>query len=68
MRLPDDEDWLYGPAYAEPPLCSYDALHDGRLRLADVAKMNDQLAARAENRVRAHKAAEDAAAQARGNG
>jgi hypothetical protein len=48
---------------AEPPMCTYRELHDGTLRLADVAQMVDALSARDENRRRAHKAAETAAKQ-----
>ncbi|MGU3663131.1 DUF6889 family protein [Methylobacterium sp. A49B] len=65
MRLPDDLDWLLWPVMAEPPMCSYRDLHDGTLRLADVAQMVDALAARDENRRRAHRAAEAEAAQRR---
>ena len=66
MRLPDDLDWLYWPVMADPPLCSYADLRDGTLRLADVAEMNDALAAREENRRRAHEAARAEANRTRG--
>ncbi len=65
MTLPDDLDWIMWPVMADPPLCSYTALRDGTLRLADVAQMVDALSAREENRRRAHKAAESEAAQMR---
>ena len=58
MRLPDQLDWLMWPVLAEPPLCSYRDLHDGTLRLSDVARMVDALSARDENRRRAQAAAE----------
>jgi len=58
VRLPDNEDWLMRPALADPPLCTYEALVNGTLRLADVAKLNDALSAREENRARAQRAAE----------
>ena len=66
MTLPDDLDWVLWPVMADPPLCSYQALCDGTLRLADVAQMNDALTARDENRRRAHKAAEAEAERLRG--
>lgn len=49
------------PVMADPPMCSYRELHDGTLRLADVAMMVDALSTRDENRRRAHKAAENEA-------
>ena len=49
------------PVKADPPMCSYRELHDGTLRLADVAMMVDALLTRDENRRRAHKAAENEA-------
>ena len=65
MRLANDLDWLMWPVMAEPPMCSYRDLHDGSLRLADVAQMVDALAARDENRRRAHQAAQAEAANGR---
>jgi len=64
VRLPDDEDWLMRPVLADPPLCTYESLVNGTLRLADVAKLNDALSAREENRARAQKAAEAARGKA----
>lgn len=65
MRLPDEADWLMSPVVADPPLCSYAELVNGTLRLADVARMNDALAARDENRRRAQDAAEAEASRNR---
>lgn len=37
-------------------MCKYESLKDGTLDLADVARMNDALAAQIENQARARKA------------
>ncbi|WP_010515760.1 DUF6889 family protein [Komagataeibacter oboediens] len=55
--LPDGLDFLMRPILAQ--MCRMESLHDHTLSLADFALMNDALDARAENEVRAHRAAEN---------
>jgi hypothetical protein len=49
--MPGDEDWLMAPVLAG--LCRYESLIDGTLGVADLARMHDALAVRAENERRA---------------
>jgi hypothetical protein len=58
-HLPGDEDWLLGPALADPPLCTLRELRDGTYDLADVALMNDALMVRADNERTARRILED---------
>lgn len=44
-------EWLMAPVLAG--MCRYESLRDGTLSMADVARMNDALAVRAENERRA---------------
>lgn len=55
VEMYDGLDYLLAPVMAG--MCLYTDLKNGNLDLADVAKMNDALAVRAENEARAHKAA-----------
>jgi hypothetical protein len=54
--MPDGEDWLLRPVIEG--MCKYESLLDGTLDLADIARMNDALDARAENTERARLAAQ----------
>lgn len=47
VSLPKGRSWLLRP-WLEGK-CSYEALQDGRIGLADIALMNDALDAKAEN-------------------
>ncbi|WP_322076426.1 DUF6889 family protein [Burkholderia cepacia] len=51
--LPGGEDWLLAPVHAQ--MCRFESLKDGTLDLADVALMNDSLAARADNEAAARR-------------
>jgi hypothetical protein len=44
------EDWLLRPVLEQ--LCKYESLLDGRIRLIDIAKMNEALDVRNENQRR----------------
>lgn len=55
--MPDGEDWLLIPVHEG--MCRYESLLDCTLDLSDIAKMNDSLMVRAENRARIHKAQEN---------
>lgn len=46
----DDEDWVMRPALEG--ICHYESLIDGTLDLSDVARMNEALDVREENRAR----------------
>ena len=48
--MPDNEDWLLRPVMAG--MCKYESLFDGTLGLADIARMNDALAVKANNEAR----------------
>lgn len=50
MSLPDGLDWIMQPVMSG--MCKFESLKDGTLDLADVALMNDALAARDENQRR----------------
>lgn len=52
--MEDGEGWLMRPVLRG--MCLYESLKDGRLGLADVARMNDALDVEAENQYRASKA------------
>ncbi|WP_208642786.1 DUF6889 family protein [Pseudomonas sichuanensis] len=54
--MPGGEDWILLPVLEG--LCRYESLLDGTLDLADIAKMNDALLVRAENKERMRLAAE----------
>jgi len=54
--LPGGEDWLLAPVIAG--MCRYESLKDGTLDLADIALMNDALAVKADNELRARRALE----------
>ncbi|MFJ7312518.1 DUF6889 family protein [Pseudomonas sp. NPDC098747] len=56
--MPDGEDWLLLPVHEG--MCRYESLKDGTLDLADIAKMNDSLLVRAENKHRVQVAQEAA--------
>jgi len=51
--MPDGEDFLMAPVDAG--LISYTALKDGSIDLADIARMNDWLEIKAENKERIEK-------------
>jgi hypothetical protein len=51
----DEEDWVMRPALEG--ICLYESLVDGTLDLADVARMNEALNVRDENRSRYEEAA-----------
>jgi hypothetical protein len=51
----DGEEWVLHPV-AEG-MCRYESLLDGTLKLVDIARMNEYLAVRAENRARLEDAA-----------
>jgi hypothetical protein len=53
----DDEYWVMRPALEG--ICRYESLIDGSLDLGDVARMNEALDVRAENRARVQDAMED---------
>ena len=55
--MPNGEDWLLIPVHEG--MCRYESLLDCTLDLADIAKMNDSLMVRAENKERMRKALED---------
>lgn len=46
--------WLLAPVVAG--MCKYESLKDGTLSLLDISRMNDALAAKAENEARAYEA------------
>jgi hypothetical protein len=54
-----DEYWLMRPALEG--MCRYESLVNGSLDLFDVARMNEALDVRAENRARLQEALEDRA-------
>jgi hypothetical protein len=45
--LPDGEEYLLNPVIAG--MCKYESLLDGTIGLADIARMNDALACKADN-------------------
>lgn len=49
-KMPNGEDWLLIPVHEG--MCRYESLIDGTLDLSDIAKMNDSLLVRAENKER----------------
>jgi hypothetical protein len=53
--IEDGEEWVLHPV-AEG-MCRYESLLDGTLKLVDIARMNEYLAVRAENRARLEDAA-----------
>ena len=53
--MPIEEGWLLRPV--ESGMCRYESLVDGTLDLADIARMNEFLDVRDENRFRAQEAA-----------
>jgi hypothetical protein len=53
----DDEDYLMRPVIEG--MCLYESLIDGRLDLADIARMHEALDIHAENRARVEEALED---------
>lgn len=55
--LPGGEDWLLIPVHEG--MCRYESLIDGTLDLSDIAKMNDSLLVRAENKERMRRALEE---------
>ncbi|SDV49079.1 DUF6889 family protein [Chitinasiproducens palmae] len=55
--LPDGEDWLLAPVIAG--MCRYESLLDGSIGLEDIALMNDALAVRADNELRARRLMEE---------
>lgn len=52
-----DEEWVLTPV--EAGMCSYESLLDGTLSLDDIARMNEFLAVRSENRQRVDEAYRD---------
>jgi hypothetical protein len=56
-KLPDGEDWLLIPVHEG--MCRYESLLNGTLDLSDIAKMNDSLLIRAENKERVRQALEN---------
>ena len=54
--MPDEEDWLMRPVLRG--LCTYESLKEGRIDLADIARMNDAIDADYENDRRFHEANE----------
>ena len=57
VSMPNGEDWMLIPVHEG--MCRYESLIDGTLDLADVAKMNDSLLVRAENKSRIRRAQEE---------
>lgn len=55
--MTDDEYWVMRPALEG--VCHYESLIDGSLDLEDVARMNEALDVRAENRARVQDAMDD---------
>ncbi len=55
VALEHGESWLLAPVIAG--MCRYESLLDGSVGLFDIARMNDALAARAENEWRMREAA-----------
>lgn len=53
----DDEDWVIRPALEG--ICLYESLVDGTLDLCDVARINEALDVRDENRARVEEAMRD---------
>lgn len=56
--MPGGEDWLLTPVIAG--LCRFESLKDGSIDLADIALMNDALAAKTDNEALAREAARKA--------
>jgi hypothetical protein len=54
--MPDWESYILRPVMEK--MCLYESLKDGRLDLADIAKMNEALDVKAENERRYRKANE----------
>jgi hypothetical protein len=55
--MPNGEDWLLIPVHEG--MCRYESLIDCTLDLSDIAKMNDSLLVRAENKERMRRALEE---------
>jgi len=55
--MPNGEDFLLMPVHEG--MCRYESLLDGTLDLSDIAKMNDSILVRAENKERVRRALEN---------
>lgn len=54
--MTDGEDWVMRPCLEG--MCLYESMLSGKISLHDIARMNEALDVRAENRQKAHEAAQ----------